>query len=170
LIHDREEALVAHKLARRRMAEMKQNTFTPFIKGQKVWLDMRNLKTFYHKKMAPKHEGPFKIEEVLGPVTYRLKLPKTWKIHNVFHAILLKPYIQTFTHGENYPRPPPELLEDQEVYEVETTIKHWKTKDGLQYFIKWKGYPQEENTWEPRSSLTNCPKILRQYLAQKGTE
>ena len=24
--------------------------------------------------MAPKQEGPFKIEEVLGPVTYRLKL------------------------------------------------------------------------------------------------
>ena len=34
--------------------------------------------------MEPKCEGPFEIEEVLGPVTYRLKLPITWQIHNVF--------------------------------------------------------------------------------------
>jgi hypothetical protein len=47
------------------------------------------LKTSYYKKIAPKMEGPFKIKEVLGPVTYRLKLPETWRIHDVFHAILL---------------------------------------------------------------------------------
>jgi hypothetical protein len=57
------------------------------------------MKTNYHKKMAPKREGPFEIEEVLGPVTYRLKLPTTWKIHNVFHAVLLKPYVETEVHG-----------------------------------------------------------------------
>ena len=63
--------------------------FVPFKKGQKVWLDSQNLKTSYHKKIGLKQEGPFEIEEVLGPVTYQLKLPSTWKIHNVFHAILL---------------------------------------------------------------------------------
>jgi hypothetical protein len=56
------------------------------------------MKTNYHKKMALKREGPFEVEEVLGPVTYRLKLPTTWKIHNVFHAVLLKPYIKTEVH------------------------------------------------------------------------
>ena len=55
---------------------------------------------------------------------YRLKLPQEWKVHNVFHATLLKPYIETKTHGENYMRPPPKLLEEQEVYEVETIVKH----------------------------------------------
>ena len=70
LLADQEEALAAHELARTRIAEQKKNTFTPFEKGQKVWLNTRNLKTNYHKKMAPKREGPFEIEEVLGPVTY----------------------------------------------------------------------------------------------------
>jgi hypothetical protein len=163
LIRDREEALAAHELARRQMAEMKKNTFSPFIKGQKVWLDTRNLKTFYHKKMAPKREGPFEIEEVLGPVTYRLKLPKTWKIHNVFHAVLLKPYIHTFTHGENFTRPPPELLEDKEVYEVETIVKHRKTKNGIQYFIRWKGYPIAEASWEPEENMSQDGNMLEQY-------
>jgi hypothetical protein len=52
------------------MAERRQNRFTPFTVGQKVWLDTWNMRTNYHKKMAPKREGPFEIEEVLGPVTY----------------------------------------------------------------------------------------------------
>ena len=39
LLHEREEALAAHELARTRMANRKQSKFTPFEKGQKVWLD-----------------------------------------------------------------------------------------------------------------------------------
>ena len=58
--------------------------FTPFKKEDKVWLDSKNLKTIYHKKMKPKWEGPFTITEVLGPVTYKLQLQKTWRIHHVF--------------------------------------------------------------------------------------
>jgi hypothetical protein len=97
-----DEALAAHELAQARIVKRRQNTFTPFTVGQKVWLDTRNMKTNYHKKMAPKREGPFKVEEVLGPVTYRLKLPTTWKIHNVFHAMLLKPYVETEVHGKKF--------------------------------------------------------------------
>ena len=72
LQRNRDEALAAHELARSRMADRRKSTFTPFKVKQKVWLDSRNLKTAYHKKMAPKHEGPFEITEVLGSVTYRL--------------------------------------------------------------------------------------------------
>jgi Integrase zinc binding domain len=70
MMADQDEALAAHKFTRARMADRRQNTFTPFTVGQKVWLDTRNMKTNYHKKMAPKREGPFEIEEVLGLVTY----------------------------------------------------------------------------------------------------
>jgi hypothetical protein len=102
MMTDRDKALAAHKLARARIVEKRRNTFTPFTVRQKVWLDTQNMKMNYHKKMAPKREGPFDVEEVLGPVTYRLKLPTTWKIHNVFHAVLLKPYVETEVHGENF--------------------------------------------------------------------
>ena len=67
LIKNWEEALAAHELARTHMAGRWKDTFTPFKKGQKVWLDSCNLKTSYHKKIGPKHEGLFEIEEVLGP-------------------------------------------------------------------------------------------------------
>jgi transposase InsO family protein len=70
MISDREEALAAHELARTKIANQKQSKFVPFEKNQKVWLDMRNLKMSHHKKITPKREGPFEIDEVLGPVTY----------------------------------------------------------------------------------------------------
>ena len=163
LIRNREEALAAHELARSRMAARKKDTFTPFVKGQKVWLDLRNLKTSYHKKITPKREGPFEIEEVLGPVTYRLKLPESWKIHNVFHAVLLRPYIENKTHGGNFPRPIPELIEGEEVYEVDSIIKHRQRGQGYQYYIEWKGYPITEATWENETAFSNDGDMLEQY-------
>jgi hypothetical protein len=78
LVTSREEALAAHKLAQSCMAERIKLNFVPFKKGQMVWLDLKHLKTHYHKKMAPKQEGSFEIKEVLGPVTYQLKLPESW--------------------------------------------------------------------------------------------
>jgi hypothetical protein len=84
------------------MAERIKSNFIPFTKGQMVWLDLRHLKTNYHKKMASEREGPFKIEEVLGLVTYQLKLLESWQIHKVFHATLLRPYQENGVYGENY--------------------------------------------------------------------
>jgi hypothetical protein len=77
MINAREEALAVHKIARTRIANQKQSKFIPFKKNQKVWLDMRNWRMSHHKKIALKQEGPFKINEVLGPVTYQLKLPES---------------------------------------------------------------------------------------------
>jgi hypothetical protein len=80
--------------------------------------------------------GTFKINKVLGPVTYQLKLPQSWKIHNVFHAALLRPYIENEVYGNNYPRPLPKLLEGKEVYEVETILRHRRRGRGYQYYMK----------------------------------
>ena len=82
----------------------------------------RNLKTIYHKKMKPKWEGPFLITEVPGLVTYRLQLPATWRIHNVFHAALLQSYKENEVYGGNFVKTPPELENGEEFYEVETIL------------------------------------------------
>ena len=111
---DWEEAIAAYELAQWCMAERHKNKFSGFKLDQLVWLNTQNLKTKYHKKMAPKSEGPFQISKVLRPVTYQLDLPPTWKIHNVFHAVLLMPYIKNEVHRPNFLRPPPDIENNEE--------------------------------------------------------
>ena len=95
--------------------------------------------------MKPKREGPFVITKVLGPVTYRLKLLISWRIHNVFHAT------------------PPELVEREEVYEVKTIRGHRKWGLGYQYYVQWRGYPISNASWEPEHAFSNDGKILADY-------
>ena len=163
LLWNRQEALAAHELARSRMTDRRKSTFTPFKKGDKVWLDSRNLKTIYHKKMRPKREGPFSITEVLGLVTYRLQLLASWRIHNVFHAVLLRPYRENEVYGENFTEPPPELVDGEEVYEVETILNHRKRGRGYQYYVKWRGYPISDASWEPEHSFSDDGETLTHY-------
>ena len=160
---DREEALATHELAQTRMIERRKTTFTPFQKGDIVWLDSRNLKTIYHKKMAPKREGPFEITEVLGPVTYRLKLPSPWKVHNIFHASLLRQYKENEVYGANFSQPPAELIEGEEVYEVDTILRHRRRGRGYQYLVKWKDYLISEASWESSDVFSKDGDLLERY-------
>ena len=97
---------------------------TPQYKvGDHVWLDGHNLKTDQPtSKLAPRCHGPFVITQVMSPISYQLQLPHQWCIHPVFHTDLLTPYRETTTHGENYQHPPPELVDNEEEYEVEAIL------------------------------------------------
>lgn len=67
----RKEALAAHEMARVRMAERITRTFQPFERGQKVWLEAKNLNVGgSYRKLRALREGPFIISDVLGPLTY----------------------------------------------------------------------------------------------------
>ena len=114
------EALAAHETACRIMREQNTWNFSPWKVGDKVWLEAMNLCLNYpSRKLAPKRQGPFEIAQVLSLLTYWLRLPSTWKIHDVFHASLLSSYKETEAHGPNFPKPPPDLIGTEEEYEVE---------------------------------------------------
>src|SRR5712671_1853857 len=136
-----------------------------FNHGQKVWLEARNLALPYGSvKLAPRRHGPFLITQVISPMTFKLALPHQWTIHPVFHASLLTPYSETKEHGENYSRPPPDLMGGGEQYEVEAirSHRHQGGRKQLQYLIKWLGYPESDNTWEPAGNL-QTPVLLKEY-------
>jgi hypothetical protein len=119
-------------------------------------LDGRNIKTFHPAaKLAPKRHGPFPIVRVLSPITYELRLLVQWKLHPVFHVDLLTPYRETEFHGTNYDKPPPDLINGEEEYEVERIVASRRFGRGhkLQYLIKWKGYPDAENQWVAKEDV-----------------
>src|SRR6266404_4949461 len=133
-----------------------------YKEGDQVWLEGTNICTSHPTaKLAPKCHGPFQITKVLGPVTYQLQLPDQWQIHPVFHVDLLMPYKEMTTHGANYTRPPPDLINGEEEYEVERVINSQQFGRGrqVQYLVKWKGYPDSDNQWIKWQDV-NAPDLI----------
>ena len=140
-----------------------------FVPGEKVWLDGRNLNVKTpSKKLSPRRYGPYEIIKQISPVTYRIKLPPSLRIRNVFHVDLLIPYRETKEHGANFPQPPPQLIDGEEEYEVEEIIndRHNKCTRKRQYLVKWLGYPASENSWVNEQDL-HSPELLEEYRLSK---
>jgi Chromo (CHRromatin Organisation MOdifier) domain len=99
----------------------------------------------------------FKIEAEEGHDNYKLRLPKSMNIHPVFHISLLEPTRNPATEEET------EIAEHGQEYEVEM-IKDYTHIDGqFYYLVKWKGYDESENTWEPIKHLTQCSQKIRGF-------
>ena len=143
----------ATRTINRKAAEVPPAQYKP---RDQVWLEVTHLKLPHQgSKLNPKQYGPFKILDAISPVAFKLDLPVSWTIHPVFHASLLTPYVKTNTYGPNYSQPPPDLIDDEEQYKVEQIRNHQYHRQSrtLQYLIKWWGYPESDNTWEPADQV-----------------
>jgi hypothetical protein len=111
----------------------------------------------------PKRYGPFTIKEKIGKVAYRLNLPANRRIHNVFHVDLLSPYKETDAYGPAFAKPPPDLIEGEEEYEVES-IRDMRMTRGRkrQYLVHWKGYPVSDDSWVDEKDM-NTPVLIQEY-------
>jgi len=140
----------------------------PLTIGQKVWLEGTNITPVRPmKKLADKQHGPFKILEVIGPSSYKLKIPKAWKgIHPVFNEVLLQPYKEPLPSQSKPPPPNPVQIDEQEEYEVESILDSKKVHNLTQYLVHWKGYGPEDNTWEPKLNLAHAKKAIEDYENQ----
>ena len=85
-------------------------------------------------------------------------------VHPVINISCLKPYKEHLP-GQSTVHPGPiEVTEDRdEEYEVEWIVdSHWKGQ-RLEYLIHWKGYPEEERTWEPAGNLTHAKEAIADF-------
>ena len=124
--------------------------------GQKVLLSSKNIryKNPGIEKLMPKYIGPFEVTERIGPVVpvaYRLLIPQSLKVHDVFHVNLLREYR---TDGSYQPPPPTILFEGETEHEVDCILMHRLRKVSarrqvLEFFVHWTGYGPEHDTWEP---------------------
>jgi len=127
------------------------------------------LKQGKSRKLFPRFIGPFTIKHKVNPVAYELHLPSPYKLHNAFHVSLLKPY----RSPPGTVRPPkPIVLDDATEFEVESILDHATVGKGkkkeIWYQVKWLGYGDDYNTWEPASNLKNSPLILQEYWEGLG--
>src|ERR1700755_2671015 len=136
------------------------------LPGTKVFLEAKNITTTRpSKKLAERRLGPFEVLEKVGHSAYKLKLPNNWTlIHPVFNEYLLTPLkAARFASQQKPSPPPPDVIEGSEEYEVECIRKAKKKNGRLLFWVHWKGYPEEENTWENRANLKHSADLVKDF-------
>lgn len=98
--------------------------------------------------------------DVISKVAYKIELPDKFRIHNVFHVSKLKRVVETdkFPTRKQDDRPEPELeIDGEDAWEVERIVDKRRRKIRgrmvTEYKVKWVGYPDHENSWEPAGNL-----------------
>jgi hypothetical protein len=152
---DRAKRLLQAAQRRQKAYADKSRREVVYLAGDKVLLSTQNLRLSdpSAKKLLPKYIGPFVIQERIGEVAYRLKLPSVMKHHPVFHVSLLADWRE----GGNYRPPPWHMLAADGSAEVESILSHRTGTRGSQpvndYLIAWAGAPKEDATWVPESRV-----------------
>jgi len=62
----------------------------------------------------------------------------------------------------------PSPADSEEQWEVESILDY--AKDGISgdlYYVKWKNWESEFNTWEPKSNLQNCDSLLLDFYRER---
>ena len=63
------------------------------------------------------------------------------------------------------------IEEETEEYIVEKVLNKRRKKGGIEYLLKWKGYPDSENSWEPYASIKDtCQELISEYEQEHGVE
>jgi hypothetical protein len=109
--------------------------FTP---GELVLLDLTNVMTKQpSQKLDWKRAGPFPVLKKVGPAGYKVGIPETWKIHDVFNEKLLKKWRKPATDKQEALIPPTPIVVDEHVeYEVEAIRDHRGRGKNLRYLVK----------------------------------
>ena len=133
--------------------------------GDLVLLSSKNL-SFKNipAKLQKKFVGPFEVIEKIGSQAYRLKLPDSWTIHDVFHISLLKKW-KTAVFRADTTEPKEELhIEERKTEKIEKLLRWKKTGRGQPhaYLVLWEGLPLEDASWEPTSYFN--PQELQSLL------
>lgn len=141
-------------------ANRHRNIAPSYKVGDKVWLNLRNVRTARASKKLDVRAAKYTVLEVVNPSSYRLDTPPG--IHNVFNVDLLRPASTDKLPSQITDdwQPPAILMDGHEKWEIEKIIAtRYKRLPGRskrtrkEHKVKWTGY--QAPTWEPASALAN---------------
>jgi hypothetical protein len=150
-----QSAMAAAQQVMEEVANRRRQQSPSFRVGDKVWLNLENIRTDRPTKKLDAKHAKFTVTEVVGSHSYRLDTPS--RIHNVFHSQLLRlaSYDPLPSQVQDDTQPLPQLVGDEDEYEIEKILDE-KTVRGRggprkKFLVKWTGYAQP--TWEPKDAF-----------------
>ncbi|KAM4062448.1 integrase core domain-containing protein [Hirsutella rhossiliensis] len=160
--------LLSAQASQEQFANANRSPAPAYRVGDMVLLSTRNIDSARPiPKLDHKFIGPFRIERVLNPHSYQLKLPHELdSIHNSFHTNLLRPSPNDPLPGQ-YNTPPPPITLDakgEKLWAIEEILDSKRTKQkGFQYHILWRGFDLEQATWEPLHNVVNAHIAIKEF-------
>jgi len=165
LIH--EEAQVALSKAHddmTRYADFHRGQAPEYKVGDKVWLSTKDLNVDRpsRKLMAEHQLGPYEIVKIISSNAVKLKLPASFKIHNVINVSHIHLYHPPVA-GQSIILFEPVTVEGTPEYEVEEIMDSQLNHNKLKFLVKWSGYTNNYNTWEPEANCANSCDIIKEF-------
>lgn len=155
---------------RQARAANKERQDVQFKVGDKVKLSTINLNlpSTMSKKLAARFLGPFKVERVINPVAYKLKLPTSLKIHPVFHISLLRPWREDAEFPEHKGESTPvRVYADDDQWLVDRLLDKKRERVGphwvVKYLVRWLNSGPEDDSWEPATNVEQS--LIDEYEA-----
>jgi hypothetical protein len=119
------------------------------------------------------------VTAVVNANAYTLALPPQLQaLHPTFNISKLKHYRDGHaafpTRPRPFNRPPPEAQADSngdESFTVDRIVAQRRRGRRIEYLVMWKGYPPEENTWEPLAHLRGtADEALAEFRRNQASE
>jgi hypothetical protein len=133
-----------------------------FMVGDQVLLKLQPYAQQYvvnrpYPKLSYKYFGPYKVLERIGEVAYRLELPPTAQVHQVFHVSQLKPFTANYSLVFSDLPSAPHFTAATPV--PVTILQRRLVRKGnaaaTQVLMKWAHLPDDMATWEDYYVLKN---------------
>jgi hypothetical protein len=155
-----------------RQANLHRDPSWAYKVGDKVWLDLRHLRTDRPSRKFAEQHAMFTVTKVISSHAYKLDTPEGTR--SVFHTMYLRP-----ASCDPFPsqvvddtQPPAILVDDEPEWEVEEILqermKRGRGRGGpmrKQYLVKWTGYATP--TWTDASNMEETA-ALDAYTAKQA--
>ena len=164
------------EMAKSQQAQVKaanrhQKSSPEYRVGDLVWLSTKNFHTERpSKKLDHKRIGPYRVTELVGSGSaYRLDLPASMRIHDVFHSSLLRLAAEDPLPGQHNDPPPPVVVNGEEEWEVDDILDAKKHGRRVLFRVKWKSY-DENKQWYLSANFDNAKKIVEDFYKRHPTK
>jgi len=119
------------------------------------------------RKLQPRWTGHFIVIE-FDEQTQKYTVSMDSRIYRrqkgVFHCSVVKPYHPNDNErfpGRAHTKPAPILIDNEKESDVETILDHQTRHGREQCLVKWKGYPNGENSWAPVEGVENAEDLVQ---------
>jgi hypothetical protein len=134
-----------------------------FKVGDQVFLKVSPMKGVFRfdkkGKLSPRYVGPFEVNEIVGPVAYRVVLPpELVGVHDVFHVSTLRKHIPDPSQVVNFK---PLRVQENLTYEempiqiMDRKEKQLRAKTIPLVKVLWRNHGVEEASWELEQEMRN---------------